>query len=220
MFQNIYDFSQSGKQCLHLGFICQGTLVSFRFQTFSYHKSHCDLWGPAPVQSSGGYTYFLTCVDAYSRFIWVFPLRLKSDTLTPFIQFKIMVELQFNCKIKGVQSDGGGEFRPFTKYLTELGIIHRFTCPHTHHQNGIVESKHRHIVETGLALLAQSKLPLKYWDHTFVTAAYLINRLPNLTLHNHSPYSKLLNKNPDYTCLRVFGCVCFPFLRPYNSHKL
>ncbi|KAI5437576.1 hypothetical protein KIW84_023624 [Lathyrus oleraceus] len=66
----------------------------------------CDLWGPSPIQSSGGYTYFLTCVDAYSRFVSVFPLRLKSNTLTQFIQFKTMVELQFNCKIKGVQSDG------------------------------------------------------------------------------------------------------------------
>ncbi|MCI47628.1 F-box-like/WD repeat-containing protein TBL1XR1-A-like, partial [Trifolium medium] len=24
----------------------------------------CDLWGPAPVKSSSGFTYFLTCVDA------------------------------------------------------------------------------------------------------------------------------------------------------------
>lgn len=180
----------------------------------------CDLWGPSPIHSSGGYTYFLTCVDAFSRFVWVFPLRLKSDTLTQFIHFKTMVELQFNCKIKGVQSDGGGEFKPFTKYLTELGIVHRFTCPYTHHQNGIVERKHRHIVETGLALLAHSKLPLKYWDHAFVTAAYLINRMPSSSLQNQSPYSILMQKPPDYSSLRVFGCACFPFLRPYNSHKL
>lgn len=82
-----------------------------------------------------------------------------------------MVELQFNHKIKGAQSDGGGEFKPFTKYLTELGFIHGFTCSYTHHQNGIVERKHRYIVETDLTLLAHSKLPLKYWDHAFVTAA-------------------------------------------------
>lgn len=180
----------------------------------------CDLWGPAPMQSLGGYSYFLTCVDAFSRFVWVFPLRLKSDTLPQFIQFKKMVELQFNYPIKSVQSDGGGEFRPFTKYLNDLGIVHRFTCPHTHHQNGIVERKHRYIVETGLALLAQSTLPLKFWDHSFVTAAYLINRLPSVSLNNQSLYFKLLNKQPDYSCLRVFGCSCFPFLRPYNSHKL
>ena len=131
-----------------------------------------------------------------------------------------MVELQFNYPIKSVQSDGGGEFRPFTKYLNDLGIVHKFTCLHTHHQNGIVERKHRHIVETGLALLAQSILPLKFWDHSFVTAAYLINRLPSVSLNNQSLYFKLLNKQPDYSCLRVFGCSCFPFLRPYNSHKL
>lgn len=180
----------------------------------------CDLWGLTPMKSSCGYTYFLTCVDAFSRFVWVFPLRLKSDTLTQSTQFKKMVELQFNCQIKCVQSDGGCEFRPFIKYLTELGIIHRFTCPQTYHQNGIVERKHRHVVETGLTLLAQSTLPLKFWDHAFVTYAYLINRLPSLTLDNHSPYSKLLNKPPDYSTLRVFGCSCYPFLRLYNSHKL
>ncbi|KAI5414988.1 hypothetical protein KIW84_040439 [Lathyrus oleraceus] len=32
-----------------------------------------------------------------------------------------MVELQFNCKIKGIQSDGGGEFKPLTKFLAPLG---------------------------------------------------------------------------------------------------
>ncbi|KAK2368390.1 WD40 repeat-containing protein HOS15 [Trifolium repens] len=29
----------------------------------------CDLWGPAPITSSSGFTYFLTCVDAFSRFV-------------------------------------------------------------------------------------------------------------------------------------------------------
>ncbi|CAI8593714.1 unnamed protein product [Vicia faba] len=38
----------------------------------------CDLWGPAPVASSCGYTYFLTCVDAFSLYTWIYPLKLKS----------------------------------------------------------------------------------------------------------------------------------------------
>ncbi|GAU28846.1 hypothetical protein TSUD_21830 [Trifolium subterraneum] len=180
----------------------------------------CDLWGPAPIKSSSGFTYFLTCVDAFSRFVWVYPLKRKSDTLTKFIEFKNMVELQFDCKIKTVQTDGGGEFRPFTKFLTNLGIVHRLTCPHTHHQNGLVERKHRHLVETGLTLLSQAQLPLKYWDHAFITAAFLINRLPTPILQNHSPYFTLLHKHPDYKALKVFGCACFPFLRPYHSTKL
>jgi histone deacetylase 1/2 len=150
----------------------------------------------------------------------VYPLKLKSDTLSQFILFKTMVELQFNCKIKTVQTDGGGEFRPFTKYLTELGVVHRLTCPHTHHQNGLVERKHRHLVETGLTLLSQADLPMQYWDHAFITAAFLINRLPTPVLNNQSPYYVLLHKQPDYKALKIFGCACFPFLRPYNSNKL
>ncbi|GAU41870.1 hypothetical protein TSUD_366180 [Trifolium subterraneum] len=165
----------------------------------------CDLWGPAPVKSSSGYTYFLTCVDACTRFVWVYPLKLKSETLTKFTHFKSMVELEFGCKIKVVQTNGGGEFRPFTKFLTELGVIHRLTCPHTHHQNGLVERKHRHLVETGLTLLSQANIPLKFWDHAFITAAFLINRLPTPVLNNKSPYYALLHKYPDYKSLKVFG---------------
>lgn len=30
----------------------------------------------------------------------------------------------------------------------------------------------------------------------------------------------LYGVKPDYQSLRVFGCLCFPYLRPYNAHKL
>jgi len=192
--------------------------------TATYNKPleliFCDLWGLAPVESFEGYTYFLTCVDAYSRFTWIFPLKLKSHTLITFQNFIKMVELQYNTPIKSVQTDGGGEFRPFTSYLNSFGIIHRLTCPHTHHQNGSVERKHRHMVETGLTLLAHAKLPLHFWDQAFVTATYLINRMPSATLANKSPFFLLNLKFPDYKFLRSFGCACYLFIRPYNSHKL
>ena len=28
------------------------------------------------------------------------------------------------------------------------------------------------------------------------------------------------NKKPNYLFLRVFGCACWPNLRPYNKHKI
>lgn len=35
-----------------------------------------------------------------------------------------------------------------------------------------------------------------------------------------SPYQILFGEPPNYEKLRVFGCLCFPWLRPYNNHKL
>jgi hypothetical protein len=44
-------------------------------------------------------------------------------------------------------------------FLTTNGILHRLTCPYTSHQNGIAERKHQHIMDIGLSLFAQSRIP-------------------------------------------------------------
>lgn len=64
---------------------------------------------------------------------------------------------------------------------------HIYIPPHSSSKwvcNGSAERKHRHIVETCLTLLAQVKMPLKFWDHAFLTATYLIKRLPSPTINN------------------------------------
>nr|GEX68587.1 retrovirus-related Pol polyprotein from transposon TNT 1-94 [Tanacetum cinerariifolium] len=70
----------------------------------------CDVWGPAPVTSTDGHKYFLLCVDHYTRYMWVFPLKRKYDVFATFKHFLAMVERQFNIKLKSVQTDWGGEF--------------------------------------------------------------------------------------------------------------
>ncbi|KAK9102913.1 hypothetical protein Sjap_020167 [Stephania japonica] len=149
----------------------------------------------------------------------VVSITVEIDALKAFIHFKTMVENQFQTTIKRVQSDWGGEYRSFKPYLDLHGIIFQHPCPHTHEQHGRAERKHRHIVEMSLILLAASKLPLKFWWDACETAAFLINRLPTVVLNSKSPYEKLFKFPPDYTILRVFGCACFPYLRPYNKHK-
>ncbi|KAG8472475.1 hypothetical protein CXB51_034278 [Gossypium anomalum] len=65
--------------------------------------------------------------------------------------------------VADLQTDGSGEFRSFDVYLKQCRIGHRVSCPHTSEQNGLVERRHRQIVETRLVLLAQASLPISYW---------------------------------------------------------
>ncbi|KAL5538576.1 hypothetical protein UlMin_046073 [Ulmus minor] len=123
---------------------------------------HTYLWGPAPVTSSYGFKYYIHFIDDFSRSTWLYPLKHKDKALSTFLQFQKLVENKFERKIKTIQSDWGGEYRSFTKYLIQLGIEFRHPCPHTSAQNGRAKRKHRHIVEIGLTLLAQAHLPLTY----------------------------------------------------------
>lgn len=84
----------------------------------------------------------------------IYPLKVKSEALAVFKQFKLMIEKQLDCSIKSFHTDARGEFIAFTSFLKEQGIKHLFTCPYTSEQNGRVEQKHRQIVESGLTLLA------------------------------------------------------------------
>ena len=83
--------------------------------------------GPAPVNSHCNFHYYMYFVDAYSRFTWIYFLKIKSDALSVFKQFKSLVELQFNEQLKAIQTDLGGEFCT-SSYLSELGVI----TVHTH----------------------------------------------------------------------------------------
>ncbi|XP_013624346.1 PREDICTED: uncharacterized protein LOC106330425 [Brassica oleracea var. oleracea] len=153
-------------------------------------------------------------------FTWLFPLKFKSQAQATLIAFKALVENQFDEKIKTLYSDNGGEYLAMRQYLQTHGISHLTSPPHTPEHNGISERKHQHIVETGLTLLSQASMPPSYWTYAFPAAIYHINRMPSPFLNNTSPYAKLFKQAPNYSKLRVLGCECYLWLRPYANNKM
>ena len=126
-----------------------------------------------------------------------------------FQKFRTLVERQFNTKIKSIQFDWGGEFHSMSPILSNLGSSHRISCPHTHEQQGKVERKHQHIVETRLSLLAHNSTPARYMHFLFESTVYLINQLPSSATNGLFPYELVHHSIPDYDFLKTSSCLCY-----------
>nr|GEY95322.1 retrovirus-related Pol polyprotein from transposon TNT 1-94 [Tanacetum cinerariifolium] len=172
---------------------------------------HCDIWGGYRIPSYTRANFFLTIVDDYSRSIWVFLIKHKSDASRCLMNFYKLIEVQFGKHIKRVRCDNGEEFtsNSMITFYEKNGILLETTCPHTPQQNGVVERKHIHLLETARALRFKANIPKRFWRECILTAAYIINRLPSKVIKNKTLYELVWNEEPKYDDLRIFGCLAY-----------
>jgi hypothetical protein len=149
------------------------------------------VWGPA-VESVGRYKYYVSFIDDFNKYKWLYLIKKKSDVFQAFQSFQTLVKRQFDQKILAMQTDWEGEYEKLNPFFKKIGIANHVLCPHAHQQNGSAERKHRHIVEIGLALLAKASIPLKFWDEAFATTVKLINVLPSWVIQMRTPSEMLL----------------------------
>ena len=100
---------------------------------------YSDVCGPFEVSSLGGNKYFVSFVDEFSKKLWTYPLKAKSEVFDTFKVFKILVEKQLGKSLKIIRTDGGGEFTSgeFENSYRDSGIIHEITAPYTPQHNGV-----------------------------------------------------------------------------------
>jgi hypothetical protein len=90
--------------------------------------------------------------------------------------FFSFVKTQFNASIANIRVDNGGEFFSIRNFFRQHDTTYQHSCVYTPQQNGVVERKHRHILESARALRFQAHLPLHFWAECVLTAVHLINR--------------------------------------------
>ena len=97
-----------------------------------------------------------------------------------------MVETQFSKRIKTFRSNNALEYTQyaFQALLHSYGTVHHLTCPGTSQQNGRVERKLRHILDTVHALLLFAKVPAPFWGEAALNAVHVINHIPSPVIHN------------------------------------
>ena len=68
--------------------------------------------------------------------------------------------------------------------------------------------------------IASCLYAMSFWPKTFATNVYLINCMPKENLGFTSSYQKLFGTLSNFDKLCMFSCLCYPWLKPYTTHKL
>ena len=165
----------------------KGKLQRNQFPAHSERKTskpleliHSDVCGKISSKSLSGAEYFVTFTDDKTRYIWVYPIKRKSDVFQKFKEWKTDVEKSLGQSVKIFCSDNGGEFTSteFEEYLKKEGIKHELTIPKCPEQNGVAERLNRTLIEMVRSMLADSELPISFLAEALSTATYLRNCSP------------------------------------------
>lgn len=172
---------------------------------------HIDTWGPFKTKTHDGFSYFLTIVDDLSRHTWTFLMKNKDDVVPIISDLIVFFHTQYKKNVMCIRTDNAKELCEgnIVQVYRRHGIRHEKSCTDTPQQNGRVERKHRHLLETARALYFQSRVPVRFWGECLLTATHVINRMPLSSVSFTSPYEALNGKKPDLQHLKVFGCLCY-----------
>ena len=82
--------------------------------------------GAISVHARGGYEYFITFTDDYSRYGYLYLMKKKFEALDKFKEFKAKSYKQLERRIKSLCSDRGGEYISieFISFLKKHGILY------------------------------------------------------------------------------------------------
>lgn len=103
--------------------------------------------------------------DKFTSFRKVYFLRHKFEVFGKYKEFKASIFKQTGNRVKVLHSDNGTEYTcsAFSKHVKENGIVHEFSSPYIHEQNGRAEREIRTLVESARSMLISSGIEKKLW---------------------------------------------------------
>ncbi|KAF7374996.1 Integrase catalytic domain-containing protein [Mycena sanguinolenta] len=183
-------------------------------------RIHCDICGPLPA-GYGGFKYFITFNDDCHRYIAIYFLKLKSDALKCFHDFRTAAEKFLGYPIIFLRVDNAPELvhGQFSDYCKEHGITYEHTIPDASQQNGVAERVNQIIERMTRAMLVDSSLSSWFWPLAAQAAVHIKNRVPHASLESGmTPFEGWFKCKPDLSHLRPFGALVTA--RKTNSDEL
>ena len=183
---------------------------------------HSDICGPFEEIAIGGFKYFVTFIDDFSGFCFVYLIQQKSNAFSKFKELVELVKNKFSSTIGTLRSDNGGEYfsKPFETYLKANGILHQSSVPYTPQQNGVAERMNRTLQDSARTMRIGANLSKRYWGYAVKCAAFVRNMCPSASTRRKAPIELLEGIVPKLDELHVFGCVCYVHVPKEKRKKL
>ncbi|XP_074363067.1 uncharacterized protein LOC141703433 [Apium graveolens] len=122
---------------------------------------HTYVYGPTTVALLDKSLYYVTIINDFTKKIWVYFLKNKSDVFSTFKKWKTEVENLTGLKVKSLMSDNGGEYssNEYKSYCIEFGIRMIKNILETPQQNGVTECMNRTLNERANSMRLHAGLP-------------------------------------------------------------
>jgi hypothetical protein len=179
-------------------------------------RVHSDMSGMSIPSIKTNYRYFVTFIDDFSRYAWVyFTDRKDAKSIREvFEPWKADAENKSNNKVSFLQTDEGGEYENVMRQLLDqTGITHLASPPYSHESNGLAERLNRTLKDAARTMMIHANLPDSFWAKAMVQACEIYNMLPHDGIGGKTPYEVFWEMPvPSLNRYKVFGCIIEPHI--------
>lgn len=179
--------------------------------TAPYERLWSDLAGPLDTETRNGEKYVLGIVCEYTRYLWIYLLKNKSDATAKFDEF-LTRHSGVKHLIQTVSTDQGGEYSGgFNLMLSRHQLKHWLTAANSPASRGTIERVWGTILPSAACNLRYSGLVkdgLDLWGYALTYSVWCYNRVTHAG-DTMTPYEHLNHEKPDVSHARVWGCPCF-----------
>ena len=176
-------------------------------------RVHSDMSGEQQPDIGEGFKYFITFIDDYSRYCWVYFTKRKDAATIRSIyeQWQRDAVNKANKPVSFLMTDGGGEYQAeMANILNDSGTTHLKSPPYTPESNGLAERQNRTLKDTARTIMKQANMPSSFWPKAVKAACDIRNCLPHSSLKGiRSPHRAFFKQEPSLERFKIFGSIVY-----------
>jgi hypothetical protein len=166
------------------------------------------------IETIGGCKYITVIMDVHTKHVIIALHEKKSHIASYLIKLIKRYQTQFECILKFFHSDNGTEVCNdiMRDFFDHQGTSHTTSTVYTPEHNAIAERKIRTIVEMMKSIMNQCRAYPGLYGEAAKFVEFILDRV--ITVHHNAvtPYEARLNKKPNVSYIRVWGCDVYYYI--------